>query len=250
MPFDAEPATAYDVIIEFLDGSTTEGGGVFSYVTGAPSPPEITALAYDTGPAGDLLAIRGNGLFSGFRLPTVEFTRDDTATEAKVVAAFPGFGDHPEQITVRIPETLTEGTYDVTVTTGGGTSHAVAFTVADLPLRVTSMEPTSQGLKGPHAPVVIKGTGFGVFEISLGGPIAVPAGSLGTAGNLDVTWDDGSGDAPRNGFVLFHTSREILVIPPGAWFDPLSAGEYTVRVVLHPDSDDSESVFAGTYTVK
>jgi hypothetical protein len=250
VPWKAEAGATYDVTIEFSDGTTTEA---VSYEVGTLPPPELTELEYTTGPAGDPLGIRGENLFRGFQLPKVEFTDGDgTSTEADILWAHP---HHPHgkkktsEITVRIPESLADGDYDVTVTTSAGTSNALVFTVADLPLAVTSMKPDSQGPKGPNAPVIIEGTGFGtmdkgVFAHHGGGPNGRP--QL----DLAVTWDDGSEADPLEGFVLFHTNRKIVVIPPGGWFDPLPIGEYTVRVVLHPDSDEPEIAIAGTYTVE
>ncbi|MHC4550726.1 MAG: IPT/TIG domain-containing protein [Planctomycetota bacterium] len=244
VPFRARGGETYDVVIEFSDGGTTEEGGAFAYEVGTPPPPELVALEYDSGPAGDFLGLRGHHLFAGFELPTVEFTRDGVATEALVLHAFPGFGKHADEVGVQIPKDLADGDYDVTVTTSAGTSNALVFTVVDLPLTVTSMQPDHQGPRGPNSPVLIKGTGFGVFDPLFGLP-----GLPEIDPDLAVTWDDGSGAASRRGLVLFHTNREIFVIPPGGWFDPLPAGEYTVRVVLHPDSDEPEIAVAGTYTV-
>ena len=155
------------------------------------------------------------------------------------------------EIKVRIPESLVDGDYDVTVTTVTGTSNALVFTVGDLPLAVTSMKPNSQGEHGPNSPVVITGTGFGTMNKNSS---VANHGGMGGFGrpelDLEVTWDDGSEADPVKGFVLYHTNREIVVIPPGGWFDPLPIGEYTVRVVLHPDSDEPEVASAGTYTVE
>ena len=94
-------------------------------------------------------------------------------------------------------------------------------------------------------------TGFGTMNKNSS---VANHGGMGGSGrpelDLEVTWDDGSEADPVKGFVLYHTNREIVVIPPGGWFDPLPIGEYTVRVVLHPDSDEPEVAIAGTYTVE
>ena len=249
VPYKAEAGGTYDVEIEFSDGTTTEA---FSYDVGTLPPPKLIELEYTSGPAGDLLGIFGENLFRGHQLPKVEFTdADDVATEAEIFWAYPhhyGNGKHGAKLTVQIPKSLADGDYDVTVTTKTGTSNALVFTVKDLPLAVTSMEPDSQGVKGPNGPVKITGTGFGTMNKGMlmhgGGPHGRP--DL----DLAVTWDDGSGDDPLKGFVLYHTNREIIVIPPGGWFDPLPIGEYTVRVVLHPDSEEPEVASAGTYSVE
>ncbi|MHC4136371.1 MAG: IPT/TIG domain-containing protein [Planctomycetota bacterium] len=254
VPFKAEAGATYDVEIEFSDGTTTEA---FSYEVGTPPPPELVELEYTSGPAGDLLGIYGENLFRGHELPTVAFTDGDgVATKAEILWAYPchRHGKHAARITVRIPESLADGEYDVTVTTKAGTSNALVFTVADLPLTVTSMKPDSQGEKGPNGPVIITGTGFGTFDKNTfvahhDGP-GVPDGPSRPEPDLEVTWDDGSEADPLKGFVLYHTNREIVVIPPGGWFDPLPIGEYTVRVVLHPDSAEPEIAMAGTYTVE
>ncbi|MHC5042067.1 MAG: IPT/TIG domain-containing protein [Planctomycetota bacterium] len=254
VPFKAEPGGTYDVAIELADGTTTEA---FSYEVGTLPAPSLTELEYTSGPAGQPLGIVGENLFSGHKLPKVEFTdADDVATEADVLWAFPHqhhhYGKKTSEITVRIPGSLADGEYDVTVTTGTGTSNALVFTVADLELTVTGMKPDGQGERGPNGPVVITGTGFGTFDknssvTNHGGPGGPPNWPK---PDLEVTWDDGSDADPLRGFVLYHTDREIVVIPPGGWFDPLPIGEYTVRVVLHPDSDEPEIAIAGTYTVE
>ncbi|MHC4817106.1 MAG: IPT/TIG domain-containing protein, partial [Planctomycetota bacterium] len=147
VPFRAEAGATYDVVIEFADGTTT---GAFSYDVGTLPAPTLTELEYDTGPAGDTLGILGENLFSGHKLPKVEFTDGDgVATEADVLWAFPHHhhyhGKRTSKITVRIPASLADGEYDVTVTTNTGTSNALVFTVADLELTVTAMKPTGQG---------------------------------------------------------------------------------------------------------
>ena len=253
VPFQADAGGTYDVVIEFSDDTTTEA---FSYDVGTLPAPSLTELEYTKGPAGDPLGIRGENLFRGYKLPKVEFTDGDGAsTEAEILWAFPQHHHHggkkTAKITVRVPESLADGDYDVTVTTVTGTSNALVFTVGDLPLAVTSMKPNSQGERGPNSPVVITGTGFGTMNKNSS---VANHGGMGGPGrpelDLEVTWDDGSEADPVKGFVLYHTNREIVVIPPGGWFDPLPIGEYTVRVVLHPDSDEPEVAIAGTYTVE
>jgi hypothetical protein len=274
VPFDAKAGGTYDVTIDFSDGSSTEDTGALSYTVGTPDPPEITGLEYDTGPAGSLVTIYGTNLAgNGWAWPTVEFTKDGVSTEAKILFAFgaypggggPAGGPGPkmlqnggasdgDQILVQVPPDLEGGDYDVTVTVNGQTSDPVTFTVGALPLTVTSMEPNSQGPFGPDGVVVIKGTGFGVPDF--GGIVA--DGRNGLAGNaggipfdsyfkVHVTWQ-GDGD-PLEGTVLWHHDREILVIPPGGWKDPLPVGEYTVYVSVDRDNGDTDTVEAGTYTV-
>lgn len=104
------------------------------------------------------------------------------------------------------------------------------FSVAPLPLTVTSMSPTSQPSTGPKDPVVIKGTGFGV------------AGSP-----LDVEWDDGT--TVSKGTIQKHSDGKLVVVPPGGTTTPLAPGDYDVYVVRDPGTADEESVKAGEYKV-
>lgn len=240
VPYGATPGGTYDVVVRLRDGSET---APFSYDVGSPPPPKIDHLEYDAGPAGSMLGIFGEGLAAFGAPPAVHFTRDGESTEAQVIFAAPGFGVLDDQIVVRVPD-VEDGDYDVTVTVGDQTSNAVVFTVEDLPLAVTSMSPDHQGADGPVRPVEIQGSGFGVFD-----PVRNFAGALGGSASVRVTWDDGGGD-PLRGIVLFHTDRFILVLPPGGRFEPLPEGEYTVRVTVHPGTDEEESVVAGSYTVE
>ncbi len=280
VPWEAEAGATYKVTIDFADGSSTEGTGALEYTVGTPEPPEITELEYDEGPAGSLVTIYGTNLVgSGFAWPTVEFTRGGVSTEAVVYYAFGsypgggeggghdkgvpnalqgGFGwDGVDQILVEVPPDLADGEYDVTVTVSGQTSDPVTFTVGDLPLTVTSMSPDSQGPWGPEGVVVIEGTGFGVpdydFIISEGRDAGLAGGDpngipFESYFKVKVTWQGAGGD-PLEGYVLWHHDREILVIPPGGWEDPLPVGEYTVSVTVEHDDGGTETAGAGTYTV-
>jgi len=279
VPGDAEAGATYDVTIDFADGSSTEGTGALAYTVGIPDPPEITELEYDKGPPGSLVGIFGIGLVgSGHSWPTVEFTKDGVSTEALIYYAFGGLpggggpgighggpnalqggfmGDAIDKILVEVPPDLEDGDYDVTVTVNGQSSNAVTFTVGTLPLTVTSMHPDSQGPHGPEDIVVIEGTGFGVPDYGK----RMPAGGGGASGlagvpnglpfdsffKVTVTWQ-GDGE-PLTGYVLWHTDREILVIPPGGWGDPLPVGTYEVSVTVERANGDTETVDAGTYTV-
>ena len=128
---------------------------------------------------------------------------------------------------------------------------------------VLGYEPTITGSNGYEESadsevVVITGTGFGVPDYDFviaddnrGGGAGLALFDPGQDPFADlfkvtVTWQ-GDGD-PLEGYVLWHHDREILVIPPGGWEDPLPAGEYTVRVTVERESGD-ETVVAGTYTV-
>jgi hypothetical protein len=279
VPGDAQAGAAYEVVIDFADGSTTQA---FSYAVGTPAPPEITELQYDEGPAGSLVGISGHDLLgSGYAWPTVEFTRDGVSTEALIYYAFGGFGgfgsaggghggpnaqeggfkgDDLDRIVVEVPRDLEDGPYEVTVTVSGQTSNSETFTVGDLELTVTSMSPDGQGPYGPRDIVVIEGTGFGIpdydFYITNGGG---KGGANGIAGfdpggdpfadafKVTVTWQ-GDGDV-LEGTVLWHTDREILVIPPGGWEDPLPVGDYMVSVTVERDDGGTETAEAGPYTV-
>lgn len=281
VPGDAEAGATYDVTIDFVDGSTTEDTGALAYTVGTPAPPELTELEYDTGPAGSLVGIFGFDLVgNGYAWPTVHFTKDGVSTEALISYAYGGYcggnGDPAnsgganrlqggydnglDQIVAEVPRDLGDGDYDVTVTVSGQTSNALVFTVGDLPLTVTSMRPDSQGPYGPTDVVVIEGTGFGVPDYDF----VITDDNRGGANGLalfdpgedpfedlfkvTVTWQ---GDGlPLEGYVLWHHDREILVVPPGGWEDPLPVGEYTVSVTVERENGDTETVEAGSYTVR
>ena len=247
VPIFAVPGTSYDVHIEFADGSSTEESGLLAYMVGQPPDPEIKSLQFEAGPAGSPLGIRGVGFFPSSgnafglladaqRLPLVEFTRDGVAHEARILFGGPGHGDEGDFLVVRVPE-VKDGVYDVTVTVGDKMSNAVAFSVKELPLTVTSMRPNRVKSDGRVFPVRITGSGFG-------------AGADGT--DIAVTWArDGTDPVkPLAGLLLFRNDREMLVVPPGGRHDRLPAGSYTVRVTRHPGTDHEQSVIAGTYTVE
>jgi hypothetical protein len=285
VPGDAVAGATYDVTIDFADGSSTEGTGAVAYTVGTPAPPELTELEYDKGPPGSLLGIFGHDLIgTGFAWPTVHFTKNGVSTDAIIYYAFGGYhggGGHGDpgggggginrlqnfghdngidQIVAEVPRELEDGDYDVTVTVSGQTSNALVFTVGDLPLTVTSMRPDHQGPYGPSDVVVIEGTGFGVPDYDFviaddkgGGENGLALFDPGNDPfrdifNVTVTWQ-GDGD-PLEGYVLWHHDREILVIPPGGWEDPLPVGEYVVTVTVERDNGDTETVEAGTYTVE
>jgi len=65
---------------------------------------------------------------------------------------------------------------------------------------------------------------------------------------VTVTWTAENGE-PLEGDVLWHTDREILVFPPGGWFDPLPVGEYLVEVIADRGNGETETAEAGVYTV-
>jgi len=245
VPHTAEAGETYEVSVAV--GDDADSGSV-EYEVGTPAAPEITELEFDEGPAGSPLTIRGKGLVGGFHAkPLVEFTKDDESTEAHVIYAAPGFGSHDDEILIRIPD-VEDGVYTVTVSNGDQKSDGVEFEVKDLPLAVTSMDPDHQGPRGPKGPVVIEGAGFGSGAFGGAAPASGGGKGHGGFGEIDIIWKrDGADD--RKGFVLFHTDRSIVVIPPGAWFDPLDDGDYTVEVVINPGEDDEESVEAGSYTV-
>jgi hypothetical protein len=253
VPWDATAGAGYDVVIDFSDGSSTNA---FPYEVGTPPPPEITELEHDMGPAGSLVGIVGENLIGGgYSWPVVEFTKDDVPTEAIVYFFHGGFGDKPEKILVEVPRDLEEGDYEVTVTVNGQASNAVTFTVGDLPLTFSSMRPDSQGEHGPRDVVVIRGTGFGVPDypdfVIAGNGIGIPGGKDPSWENyftVTVTWEQ-PGEEPLLGIVVWQDDREILVIPPGGWHDPLPVGEYTVVVTVDRGEGETESVEAGTYTV-
>jgi hypothetical protein len=266
VPWDAQAGADYDVVIDFSDGSST---GAFPYKVGTPPPPEITELQYDEGPAGSLVGIYGENLIGGgFSWPVVEFTAGDVSTEAFLYFLNGGFhGDEQESLVVEVPRGLEDGEYEVTVTVNGQKSNAVTFTVTDLPLTVTSMKPDGQGTHGPDNIVVIEGTGFGVPDFpDFSDPAGGGGGRNGLAGNgavghfpgvyddfsnyfnVTVTWQLGE-DEPLEGYVLWHHDREILVLPPGGWEDPLPVGDYKVTVAVDRDGE-TLTADAGTYTVE
>ncbi len=250
VPNQATPGTSYDVTVELYDWGTISRTNAVAYEVGTPPDPTIAALDPTEGPAGSLLALKGEGLLGG----VVCFTPSAGGPSVEAYTNLFCWDCRPEvdgeAIQVLVPFELADGLYDVTVKVGDKTSNAVAFTVKDVPPEVTSMKPTVHEAGEPVEPVMIEGRGFGVGFFADLPNIGLPAGTLLEFDDLAVTWDLDDGDAtgPQNGIVIFHDDRRILCLPPGG-LEGLPVGTYHVKVIRDPGSDEEEVADAGTYTV-
>jgi hypothetical protein len=111
----ATESGSYEVVVSDANGTST-GGPLYTYV--APLQPKVNTVSPKTGPAagGTSVAITGTDLTSG-STPVVDFG----STEASEVTVLNG-----KQIVAVSPPVLVAGTVDITVTTAGGTSAAIA----------------------------------------------------------------------------------------------------------------------------
>lgn len=239
VPLFAEAGATYDVSVRLRDGKDWTETDAISYEVGTPDAPVIDEIDPDSGPAGSIVRISGEGFMSFTGMPKVVFDDGTDEVTARVFGMLPGMGRKGAfgrltvgELLVLVPEDLADGEYDVTVTVGDQTSDAVTFTVITNDLTVTSMTPDSWGGKFMPRPVLIKGTGFGTKLTT----------------EIVVTFDDGEND-PQTGKVLLQMDRKLLVAPPGTRKDPLPAGTYAVTVTRDPDGD-ADTADAGDYVVE
>ena len=243
VPFKAGAGESYDVSVALRDGKDWTETGTIAYEVGTPEAPAIDELDPDSGPAGSMVRLMGDGLMSFGGMPKVVFKGGTDDYKAKVFGMMPGkgfgfgsmkngFGGMGGELMVMVPEKLEDGEYDVTVTVGDQTSEAVTFTVQTNDLTVSSMDPTSSGSKGFARPIMIEGTGFGTKNTT----------------EITVTFDDGENEA-LTGKILWQMDSLLMVALPGTWKDPLPEGTYEVTVTRDPDGD-AEEADAGDYTVE
>jgi hypothetical protein len=111
----ATESGSYEVVVSDANGTST-GGPLYTYL--APLQPKVNTVSPKTGPAagGTSVTITGTDLTSG-STPAVNFG----STEASEVTVLSG-----KQIVAVSPPVLLAGTVDITVTTAGGTSAAIA----------------------------------------------------------------------------------------------------------------------------
>jgi len=232
VPVRVEAGGSYDVSVELRDGKDWNETGTIAYEIGTPEAPEIDALKPDSGPAGSLVRLSGEGLISFGGMPIVTFDDGTDKVKAKVFGMKPRFGGRSTELMILVPMTLDDGDYDVTVTIGDETSETVTFTVETNDLTVTSMTPDSWDGKRFPRPIMIKGTGFGSKFTT----------------EIEVSFDDSENDV-LYGKILWQTDSELLVAPPGIRKEPLAAGTYEVTVTRDPDGD-AETADAGDYVVE
>ncbi len=233
VPFRADAGETYDVSVELRDGKDWNETDSFEYEVGTPAAPEIDEIDPESGPAGSMVRLTGDGLLFFGGMPTVTFDDGTEQVKARVFGGMPGFGrNRAGSLMVLVPAKLADGEYDVTVTVGDQTSDAVTFTVQENDLTVTSMRPDTWNGRGFPRPIMIKGTGFGTKLTT----------------EIEVSFDDGENDA-QLGRILWQTDRQLLVAPPGTWKKPLAAGTWEVTVTRDPDGD-ADTADAGDYEVE
>lgn len=155
-------------------------------VTASTTMPTLTSLTPTSGPVGTMITLTGTNLTGA------------TGVTVGGVAATNVSVTNSTTVTAVVPSGLSTGSYDVKVTTPGGSAtltSAFQVTAASTPT-VTALSPTSGG---PGTTVVITGTGFtGATAVTFGGTNAAsftvdsdtqitavaPAGM--TAGEIDV----------------------------------------------------------------
>ena len=175
---------------------TAVSGDTFTVIP----PPVLTALSPATGVVGTVVALTGTALTGA---TTVTFTSGGgTATPAPA-----GFvvASSTSVTGARVPATLVPGTYTVTVTTPGGLSNSLPFSVLPYTVgpapTITSFTPLS-GTVG--ALVTLNGTGLNF--------------------TTQVTFGGSSGNVAGSGFVVNAAGTQItgIAVPSGAITGPLT----------------------------
>ncbi len=179
-------STTARIMVEAADNYFYDISNTNFTISGAGAGPTITSLSPSTGPVGTSVIITGTNLTGA---TAVSF--NGTAATFTVNSG--------SQITATVPAGATTG--NVSVTTSGGISNGLPFTVTTPAPSITSLSPTS-GTVGTT--VIITGTNFtGATAVSFNGAGAtfvvnsatqittsVPAGT--TSGNVTVTTPGGT----------------------------------------------------------
>ncbi|WP_157801273.1 IPT/TIG domain-containing protein [Sphingobium sp. LB126] len=158
----ANSAGTYDITVTTVGGtSTTNAGDQYTYV----AAPTVTSISQTSGPTGGgtMVTITGTG-----------FSFANATGAVKFGAANATYTIHSNtQITATAPANGA-GTYDITVTTPGGTSATNAadqYTYVAVPT-ITSVSPAAGGTAGGTT-VTVTGTNFiGVSAVTFGGNAA------------------------------------------------------------------------------
>ncbi|WP_426059460.1 T9SS type A sorting domain-containing protein [Hymenobacter sp. B1770] len=223
--------------------------------------PVISTLTPSNGPTGSLFDVAGTDLSGA---TAVTFTSGSTATSAPAGFVVAG---NTRLTGVQVPAGLAPGPYAVTVTTVGGTSNGLAFTVVVPAPTLTAISPTS----GPvGTSVTITGTNLtNVTGVSFNGTAAtifstgtgttatatVPAGA--TTGLVTATTSGGTSTG-----VTFTVTNPTPVITATSWTglvstDWFAAGNWSAGVptpavdaLVPAAAPNMPAVAAGTATAR
>ena len=158
-----------------------------------PEPPEITSINPNGGLAGSIVTITGLNFGIDASAATVNFGTS-VATINSITTTL---------VNVTVPESLSAGDVNVTITVDGRTSNEASFEVTELPVpSINSVDP-SQGLPGTQ--ITIEGTNFS-----------------------EVMSENSVSIAGEDAEVTSASSTEIVAIIP----DSLAAGNVQISVTV------------------
>jgi hypothetical protein len=230
---------------------TTVGGtsnSVTFTINAAAAAPTITTISPTSATAGGAafpLTINGTNFVAG---ATVNFGANPALTPTSIAAT---------QIMVTIPagDIATAGTPGVTVTTGGGTSNSVTFTInsaANPVPTITTISPTSATAGGAAFTLTINGTNFvgsskvtfgtnaGLVPTSVTGTtimVTIPASAIASAGTpVVIVTNPSPGGGPSN-------SVNFTV-------NPATTGTFTVTGTALTVATVAGQTATGTSTIK
>ena len=203
-------AGTYDIKITTSNGTNYTSAVKFSVTADPPTITNANPLVVNN--AGSSYAVfAGTGFFGGSTSNDIYSLKLSGSTDV-VLGEYTVVSDTGIN-NVRIPIGTPAGTYDVIVTTGGGSndsSHTVQITVLPAPLSVTELSPSSC-LNTTAATITVKGIGF----------FSGMASSMVTS----IKLDDVNNTVLSGWSVLSDTQINNVIVPLG-----MNSGRYNVKV--------------------
>jgi len=202
-------AGTYDIRVTTSNGTNYLSGDKFIVTTVPPTVVNINPLTvYNAGSSYALFT--GTGFYGGTLTSNVYSMKLSGNTDVSL-GEYTVLSDSVIQ-SVRIPIGTPAGTYDVKVTTGGGTNttSSVQITVLSAPLSVTELSPSS-GLNTTATTMTVKGIGF----------FRGMASSMVTS----IKLDDVNNTALSGWSVLSDTQINNVIVPLG-----MNSGRYNVQI--------------------